>query len=60
MTAPERELAVTKGTTAPESLGDRAAKIMEDPFHSMYAALVSTGAAVAAVVSGIFGLSVIH
>jgi hypothetical protein len=58
MAAAERDLATNAAT--PDTLGDRAAKIMEDPFHSMYAALVSTGAAVAAVVSGILGLSVIH
>jgi len=60
MTASERDLVAQSGGAAPETIGDRATKIMEDPFHSMYAALISTGAAVAAVVSGIFGLSMIH
>jgi hypothetical protein len=60
MAVVEKDPAAKVETAAAETTASRAVKVMEDPFGSMYAALISTGMAVTAVISGIFGLSLIH
>ncbi len=60
MSAPQREHAISAQSTAADTLGDKAARMMDDPFGSIWLGLASTATAVGAVVTGIFGLSVIY
>ena len=60
MSAPEREHAVEVESTAADTLGTKAARMMDDPFGSIWIGLASTATAVGAVFTGIFGLSVIY
>ena len=48
------------GDTGADTLGSKAARMMDDPFGSIWIGLASTATAVSAVVGGIFGLSVIY
>ena len=60
MSAPERDPVSSLETAAADTLGQKAVRVMEDPFGSMVAGLIAPAAAVGAVVSGILGLAVIY
>ncbi|MEZ5557024.1 MAG: hypothetical protein R3E86_22515 [Pseudomonadales bacterium] len=60
MSQPDREASTRPETAAAATLGERTARLIEDPVGSVVAGLIAPAAAVGFVVSGIYGLALIN
>ena len=60
MSAPQTDGSAVGNTAAVETLAQKTARVIEDPFGSVIAGILTPAAAVGVVVSAIYGLALVY